>query len=93
MQSLYVHEIVDTASFHNIDIHMYAGITKTCRSTRVTRTISGAIELLLKAAGAQGSLRLLLYITKSCRNTRIASGAIGNARSALGFVSMRVRFG
>ena len=31
------------------------GPTKTCRSARSTRTASGAIELLLKAAGTQGA--------------------------------------
>ena len=30
--------------------------TKSCRSTRITRTASGAIEVLPKAAGAQGPL-------------------------------------
>ena len=31
------------------------GRTKTCRSTRITKTARGASELLLKAAGTQGA--------------------------------------
>ena len=57
------------------------GPTKTCRSTK---TASGAIELLLKAAGAQGPLVAQLSYCKELqerkitrtRITKTASGAI-----------------
>ena len=44
-----------TTIINNFKEPLGKGPTKTCRSTKITRTASGAIELLLKAAGTQGA--------------------------------------